>query len=182
MLGNAGKIFGGSSGAFDWMSVCLGCVGCSGSERIDCRAWNASAPGAGSGFDASFRTAGLGARRAGRIAGKSFAGPYQEISVLGAAETVRAEWMFQIGGGKTTRSACKAIATTKAYFGKFWSIQQFRKNASEENSFGAVGPLTNAIRLEENSSSVPFLSRSSRGVGRSGEASNEMATFALSCK
>jgi len=89
ILGSAGKILGGSCGALGWMSVCRGCVGCSGSERMVCRGWKASAPRRGSGFAASFRAAGLCALMAGRIAGKSFAGPYQVISVGVAAETVR---------------------------------------------------------------------------------------------
>ena len=99
MFGRAGKILGGSCGALVWTSVCRGCVGCNGSERMVCRGWNASVPRVGSGFDASFRAAALGGRGAGRRAGKSFAGPYQAISVRGAAETMREDGIFQMGGG-----------------------------------------------------------------------------------
>jgi len=65
MLGSAGKIFGGSCGALGWTSVCRGCVGCNGSDRMVCRGWNASAPRWGCVFGSSFRISVLGARIAG---------------------------------------------------------------------------------------------------------------------
>jgi hypothetical protein len=85
---------------------------------------------------------------AGSIDGRSFAGPYQVTSVRGAAETVRAECIFQMGGGKRTRSTCNKVATAKAYFGNLCSIQQLRKYGSPRNFFGVAGPRTNASRLE----------------------------------
>lgn len=89
MFGSAGRILGGSCGAFGWISVCRGCVGCSGSESIVCLGWNASAPRAGY-FAICSRPGGRGAWMAGSIAGKSLAGPYHVISSWETAAAGRA--------------------------------------------------------------------------------------------
>ena len=69
-----------------------------------------------------------------------------------------------MGGGNTIKSAWNNVATTKAYVGNFWSIQQSRKYGSPRNFLGGAGPRSSAVRLEKNCRSVPVLSRASRGT------------------
>ena len=89
-----------------------------------------------------FRAAALGARTAGRIAGKSFAGPYQVISV-GALRKPCAPGEYSRWEEETGSEApASTIAAAKAYFGNLWSIQQSRKYAPSGNSFGGAGPRT----------------------------------------
>jgi len=80
------------------------------------------------------------------------------------------------------RSACNAIAATKAALGKLCSTQQSRKYASPANSSGGAGPCTTAIRLDKNSSVVPGFSRASRGGRIFREGWNGRAGLALSCR
>jgi len=104
------------------------------------------------------------------------------ISVRGAAETVCVGLIFQIGGGKRIRSACKTLAPANATLGNLWSIQQSRKYSLPTSFFGAVGPRTTAIKLEENALRVPVFSNANRGTDNFGEESSEIAKFFLSCK
>ncbi len=87
-----------------------------------------------------------------------------------------------MGGGNNTRSACNTVAAAKAYFGNLCSTQQLRKYGLPENFFGAAGPRSSAIRLEENSLSVAVFTNASRGAGNPGEESTEIAKPSLSCK
>jgi len=86
IFGRFGRIFGGSSGAAELIKVCRGCVGRTGSVKMRCRGWKASAPAGGSGFSGSPRGLGLGFGPFISSNGRSSIGPDQVSCVLSKAE------------------------------------------------------------------------------------------------
>src|SRR6266849_1471040 len=112
----------------------------------------ASALRRGGVFEASLGGAVFGARATGRIAGKSFTGPYHVTSMGGSKASACAGRMFHTGGGNRMRSASRATATANATLGERCSIQQSRKYGSPRNFFGGTGPKSKTRTLVRNSS------------------------------
>ncbi len=75
ILGRFGRIFGGSGGAAELISVWRGCLGCTGSVKMRWRGWKASAPSGGGAFVGSPRGLGLALGLFISTKGKSSIGP-----------------------------------------------------------------------------------------------------------
>src|SRR5271168_3806607 len=85
MFGKSGSTLGASCGAAGLITVCRGCVGCTGSVTMRWRGWKASAPFGGKGLSGSACEATLGFAARISTSGKSLMGPDQVSCVLSNA-------------------------------------------------------------------------------------------------